>query len=472
MKFRFSIVIFDTPETRVGIVGSVPSLGSWKAASCVPLQPVELPTGENFPTLFTGVVNIPEIQTPSYFDGEAGFGAAAAAPSSESDVHATVKEFEYKYIIWKDEIHSTSVPAPKDDSIVPLMDCKSSLTGNGYLYTKEKDLDISEPLAPLPTLIRSRFSSPPFPHQQIIWEGRDSNHNRKIRLANTLEECGIGKPASYNSPEDHVLRQTYYLPMSKAGETPHQMVYVLPPHHFLNPQMCDTGFHHCEYIHTTKYYLGVRDKRIMHFNKIIPRVFVGSCPRRVEHFTMLKEKYNVNTIFNFQTKQDISSNWPDEENYPSAEGRTIDNLRVLYERAGLQSVWMPTTDMSTEARGAMMAQAAWLLAGVLIASPYQSVYIHCNAGVGRAIACISAFLHFCLGLSEAETFVLVTMRRPVAFVDGVALRQGKREFEAKYGKALTCLPLLENSQCESGLRGCDENSKDRLHQNSTKTQKT
>ena len=60
-----------------------------------------------------------------------------------------------------------------------------------------------------------------------------------------------------------------------------------------------------EYDHTTRFYKLVRAEGRIHYSRILPNLYVGSCPRQLKHIRHLKQVLKVTAIFNLQTADDI-----------------------------------------------------------------------------------------------------------------------------------------------------------------------
>ncbi|XP_058290445.1 laforin isoform X3 [Hylobates moloch] len=119
-------------------------------------------------------------------------------------------------------------------------------------------------------------------------------------------------------------------------------VYCLPIGHWIEA----TG-HTNEMKHTTDFYFNIAGHQAMHYSRILPNIWLGSCPRQVEHVTIkLKHELGITAVMNFQTEWDIVQNSSGCNRYP--EPMTPDTMIKLYREEGLAYIWMPTPDMSTE----------------------------------------------------------------------------------------------------------------------------
>ena len=85
-------------------------------------------------------------------------------------------------------------------------------------------------------------------------------------------------------------------------------------------------------------------------SRILPNIWLGSCPRQLEHVTIkLKHELGITAVMNFQTEWDIIQNSSGCNRYP--EPMTPDTMMKLYKEEGLAYIWMPTPDMGTEDKG-------------------------------------------------------------------------------------------------------------------------
>ncbi|XP_061667833.1 laforin isoform X1 [Syngnathoides biaculeatus] len=214
-------------------------------------------------------------------------------------------------------------------------------------------------------------------------------------------------------------------------------VYCHPICHWIE----ETG-HTDEMKHTTEFYFGVAGQNAMHFSRVLPRLWLGSCPRLPEHVTIkMKHDLGVTAVMNFQTEGDLINN-SHGCGQNLGEGMTTDAMIQLYNRCGLAYVWIPTPDMSTEGRIRMLPQAVFLLHGLL--ENGHTVYVHCNAGVGRSTAAVCGLLMYVLGWSLRKVQYVVTASRPVAYIDEEALVRAQADFDRKFGRLRSSVSYAES----------------------------
>ncbi|CAL8317075.1 unnamed protein product [Merluccius merluccius] len=193
----------------------------------------------------------------------------------------------------------------------------------------------------------------------------------------------------------------------------------------------ETG-HTDEMKHTTAFYLGVAGEKTMHFSRVLSRVWLGSCPRQVEHVTLkLKQELGVTAVMNFQTESDVATNCQGCRLSPGDPPVSAETMMQLYRDCGLAYVWMPTPDMSTEGRIRMLPQAVFLLHGLL--DNGHTVYVHCNAGVGRSTAAVCGLLMYVLGWSLRRAQYFLAARRPAVYIDEEALVRAQGDFFQMFG---------------------------------------
>nr|XP_023419011.1 laforin [Cavia porcellus] len=209
-------------------------------------------------------------------------------------------------------------------------------------------------------------------------------------------------------------------------------VYCIPIGHWIEA----TGETN-EMKHTTDFYFNIAGHQAIHYSRILPNIWLGSCPRQVEHVTIkLKHELGITAVMNFQTEGDIVQNSSGCNRYP--EPMTPDTMIRLYKEEGLVYIWMPTPDMSTEGRVQMLPQAVCLLHALL--ENGHTVYVHCNAGVGRSTAAVCGWLQFVVGWNLRKVQYFLMAKRPVVYIDEEALTRAQEDFYRKFGK-------LRSSSC-------------------------
>ncbi|XP_015203911.1 laforin [Lepisosteus oculatus] len=203
-------------------------------------------------------------------------------------------------------------------------------------------------------------------------------------------------------------------------------VYCHPPGHWI-----ETSGYTNEMKHTTDFYFHIADHQSMHYSRILPRIWLGSCPRQLEHVTVkMKHELGVTAVMNFQTEWDVVQNSSGCRRKKS-EAMTPDTMMELYRDYGLVYVWIPTPDMSTEGRTRMLPQAVFLLHGLL--ENGHTVYVHCNAGVGRSTAAVCGYLMYIAGWSLRKVQYYVTAKRAAVYIDEEALVRAQEDFYQKFG---------------------------------------
>lgn len=271
----------------------------------------------------------------------------------------------------------------------------------------------NELVFPEPVHICAENKVPP----NAVWEGHSESDNRKFIF----------------NGDPNLTTHVYNLAINMTPD----IIYSMPVALFRDPLSAVS-----EASHTTRYYRRLKEKGEMHFSQILMRVYVGTCPRNKKHIEKLKNEAKISDVINFQTLEDIIENYPDPEGTPLQGERSISKVYDIFDSFNIRYIWIPTTDMCSASRARTIAQASFLLAGLLQRSDCTGIYIHCNAGVGRSIACISGFMHCCLGVPVRLTNLIISARRPVAYFDEPALIQGAKDFEIKFLPAIKAFNLM------------------------------
>ncbi|EZG86034.1 putative laforin [Gregarina niphandrodes] len=450
----FSVSTFVEPGTEVAVVGSSPSLGTWCPENAIPLYPQTKILSSLIPTTFMNWIDMPEITLQpgsgtlgsggTRTSGGMGSGTVTSGKLPRASLN-TREPIGYKFVrqAGGNSGSSTrayptplSTPTRSDDSAQRIIDLSTrpvieEATRTRTVFNK----DGHRPRFVLNTEYASEWTVRN--KDAVQWEGSGSQDNRFLvgtflGRGNEVEVEGL-EVCEDRQVDDRANIRSLALhphPSSSPGESAGHGVLswvFLPVADFFEPQGVS------EYSQTTRYYFTVKGLRSIHFAKVIDNVFVGSCPRSLEHLRLLK-RMNVGCVFNFQANDDLPENWLNEAD--PKETRHAAALAETYHAESLSLVHLPTVDMSTPARSALMAQSACLMANYLAANLDRAIYIHCNAGVGRAVAGALSLLHFVLGMPEAEAVAFLKQRRPMAYPDLVALRAGLKDYTQKYANSV------------------------------------
>lgn len=89
----------------------------------------------------------------------------------------------------------------------------------------------------------------------------------------------------------------------------------------------------------------------------------------------------------------------------------------------------------------MLPQAVFLLHGLL--ENGHTVYVHCNAGVGRSTAAVCGLLMYVLGWSLRKVQYFVAARRPAVYIDEEALVRAQEDFVQKFGRLRSSIYYAE-----------------------------
>ena len=136
----------------------------------------------------------------------------------------------------------------------------------------------------------------------------------------------------------------------------------------------------------------------MNLDQILPKVYVGFCPRYREDIDRLKKDFGITAVLNLQTEDDFAY-WEIDW------GR----LSAHYQEAGIDIRRVPVRDFAPEDLRRNLPACVRELDELLRAG--HIVYVHCTAGVNRSPSTVVAYLHWIEGRDFDEAVELVIGRR-------------------------------------------------------------
>ncbi len=116
-------------------------------------------------------------------------------------------------------------------------------------------------------------------------------------------------------------------------------------------------------------------------DQILPKIFVGACPRTAEHIDWLKDNVGITAVLNVQTEEDFEY-W----------GIDWDVLAAHYRHVGIEARRTPVRDFDADALRRHLPQCVQALDSLL--KDGHTVYVHCTAGINRSPSAVIAYLHW------------------------------------------------------------------------------
>lgn len=135
-------------------------------------------------------------------------------------------------------------------------------------------------------------------------------------------------------------------------------------------------------------------------SRVLPRVWLGSCPRQVEHVTIkMKHELGITAVMNFQTEWDVANN-SNGCRRDTGEAMTPDIMMDLYKDCGLAYVWIPTPDMSTEGKEDLGGHTGINSVIIIIVLSQRLLWTQHlpHRHFGSAYTCIMILLHMYLSI--------------------------------------------------------------------------
>ena len=140
---------------------------------------------------------------------------------------------------------------------------------------------------------------------------------------------------------------------------------------------------------------------MINFDRILPQLFVGTCPRSAVDVDRICNDARVSAVLNLQTDRDFAEyeiDWSRLEDHYRARNVTVRRVPIIdFNVADLRRKLVSAVDTLEE----------------LLASDH-TVYLHCTAGIGRAPTIAVARLALCGGWELDSAVEQVTSRRSCA----------------------------------------------------------
>jgi len=243
----------------------------------------------------------------------------------------------------------------------------------------------------------------------FTWEGAGSGHNRKLDIS------------SCSRLTDDYLTNHFdgFTPPSHSSP-----IVIAPVVHWNDIMHVGT-----ESQHTSQFAHELSHKNAFYATKLTENIWIGSCPRKKIHVQLLQDR-GITAVVNLQELVDIVNNCSKVVDTSSVNDVT-DHLEHLYTKHNISFVFLPTKDMVQSTKRMMMSTAALVLQQLI--SNKHVVYVHCNCGIGRAIAAAASYLVNIKKFEPEIAALYITSCRPVAYFDMIALNSVSQDFKRKFG---------------------------------------
>ncbi|HWP58147.1 MAG TPA: dual specificity protein phosphatase family protein [Candidatus Acidoferrales bacterium] len=139
----------------------------------------------------------------------------------------------------------------------------------------------------------------------------------------------------------------------------------------------------------------------MDYARILPALFVGSCPKQREDIERLKRAAGISAVLNLQTDSDMqhfSLDW--------------ESLLSCYRELEIELRRLPVRDFDAADLEAKLPACVSSLAELL--SLNHTVYLHCSAGAGRSPTVAAAYLCVSFGWDLEAAIAHLQQCRPCA----------------------------------------------------------
>ena len=150
----------------------------------------------------------------------------------------------------------------------------------------------------------------------------------------------------------------------------------------------------------------------MDFDRILPNLFIGSCPEYTEDITRLKRDFGVTAILSVQTNDDFDNC-----------GICWERMLACYQRLGVEVRRVPVRDDDFDNVRRMLPECVGVLDELLRGD--HTGYVHCNAGLNRSPTIVIAYLCWIGGSTVEQAIDYIVQRHPCdPYVDAISFADG------------------------------------------------
>ena len=136
----------------------------------------------------------------------------------------------------------------------------------------------------------------------------------------------------------------------------------------------------------------------MNHSQILQALYVGSHPGTLSDIELLKNGCDMTALLNLQTDEDLEE-----------RGLNWSGLEASYRNFDIMAQRVPMRDFDYDDQRRVLPEAVKALAKLLASG--HTVYLHCNAGLGRSPLVAMAYLYWCRKLNLEEAIEHVQERR-------------------------------------------------------------
>jgi len=185
-----------------------------------------------------------------------------------------------------------------------------------------------------------------------------------------------------------------------------------------------------ESYHSSVFAAKVLQSKSFYATQVTDQLWVGSCPRRIEHVSGALRQIGVTVVLNLQELADIKKHCPIETTNDENNASLL--LEQIYQASDIQMVFLPTRDMSPSPKRHSMVPSALILASLI--NNGHIVYVHCNCGIGRAIGAVCSYLVCSQKWTPEASNFYINMIRPISYCDVEGLTIAQNCYVGKFGE--------------------------------------